>query len=194
MRCAVESLAAVEPPYCHRMTTDTGGAQPVPRTRSASTPSTVWLATGLMITGASIQLIGLFHALSLVDAVREEARLRQSVLLSDGSTYRSSDALDVASETGTNVATGLIVASCLALAGLWLLLAYVNLRGFRWARGVATVVGAVGIISGIVSVATYDKSVTGTLDVLLLVIEVAVLSLLWLPRSTAYFRQVSAAG
>ena len=162
------------------------------RTRSASTPSTVWLATGLMITGASIQLIGLFHALSLVDAVREEARLRESVLLSDGSTYRSSDALDVASETGTNVATGLIVASCLAIAGLWLLLAYVNLRGFRWARVAATVIGAVGIISGIVSVATYDKSVTGTLDVLLLAIEVAVLSLLWLPRSTAYFRQVSA--
>ncbi|MFE0748034.1 hypothetical protein [Gordonia sp. NPDC058843] len=171
------------------MTTDTGGAQPVPRTRSASTPSTVWLATGLMITGASIQLIGLFHALSLVDAVREEARLRQSVLLSDGSTYRSSDALDVASETGTNVATGLIVASCLALAGLWLLLAYANLRGFRWARLAATVIGAVGIVSGITSVATYDRSVTSTLDVLLLVIEVAALSLLWHPRSAPHFRQ-----
>ncbi|WP_144066005.1 hypothetical protein [Gordonia lacunae] len=176
------------------MTTDTHGAQGVLRTRSASTPSTVWLATGLMITGASIQLIGMFHALSLVDAVREEARLRQSVRLGDGSTYRTSDALDVASETGTNVATGLIVASCLALAGLWLLLAYANLRGFRWARVAATVIGAVGIVSGFVSVATYDKSVTGTLDVLLLVIEVAVLSLLWLPRSTAYFRQVSASG
>ncbi|MFT4397315.1 hypothetical protein ACLTEW_20500 [Gordonia lacunae] len=176
------------------MTTDTHGAQRVLRTRSASTQSTVWLATGLMITGASIQLIGMFHALSLVDAVREKARLRQSVRLGDGSTYRSSDALDVASETGTNVATGLIVASCLALSRLWLLLAYANLRGFRWARVAATVIGAAGIVSGLVSVATYDKSVTGTLDVLLLVAEVAVLSLLWLPRSTAYFRQVSASG
>lgn len=58
----------------------------------------------------------------------------------------------------------------------------------------ATVIGTAGIVSGLVSVATYDKSVTGTLDVLLLVIEVAVLSLLWLPRSTAYLRQVSASG
>ena len=189
MRCAAGSLAAVEPPYCHRMTTDTDGAQRVLRTRSASAPSTVWLATGLMITGASIQLIGMFHALSLVDAVREEARLRQSVRLSDGSTYRSSDALDVASETGTNIATGLIVASCIALAGLWLLLAYANLRGFRWARVAATAIGAVGIVSGITSVATYDRSVTSTLDVLLLVIEVAVLSLLWHPRSAPHFRQ-----
>ncbi|MEY1675459.1 hypothetical protein AB4Z55_14880 [Gordonia sp. ABKF26] len=101
----------------------------------------------------------------------------------------SSDALDVASETGTNVATGLIVASCLALAGLWLLLAYANLRGFRWARVAATVIGAVGIVSGIISVATYDRSVTSTLDVLLLVIEVAVLSLLWHPRSAPHLRQ-----
>lgn len=171
------------------MSIDRSNGKRLLRTRSASTPSTVWLATGLMITGASIQLIGMFHALSLVDAVREDARLQQSVRRGDGSTYRSSDALDVASETGTNVATGLIVASCLALAGLWLLLAYANLRGFRWARVAATVIGASGIVSGLVSVATYDKSVTGTLDVLLLVIEVAVLSLLWHPRSAPHFHQ-----
>ncbi|AFR49103.1 hypothetical protein [Gordonia sp. KTR9] len=162
------------------------------RTRGASIPHTLWLAAGLMCTGASLQLIGMFYALSLVESINEEVRARHYVRLGPQPAQSNYDAIDNAVETGTTIGAGLVVSFCLAAAGLWLFMAYANARGFTWARLMATVIGVVGLVFGLTSLAADDRPVTEALNVLLVAVELAVLILLWLPGSNAYYRRVSA--
>ncbi|WP_431840562.1 hypothetical protein [Gordonia hongkongensis] len=174
------------------MSTDTGDKERLSRTRGASIPHTLWLAVGFMCTGASLQLIGMFYALSLVESINEEVRARQYVRLGPQPARSDFDAIDNAVETGTSIGAGLIVSFCLAAAGLWLFMAYANARGFGWARVIATIIGVVGLVFGLMSLTADDRPVAEVLNVLLVAVELAVLLLLWLPGSNAYYRRVSA--
>ncbi|WP_439028792.1 hypothetical protein [Gordonia terrae] len=141
-----------------------------------------------------MQLIGMFYALSLVEQISEEVRARH--LMNDGSEIiqSRSDALDSALETGTGIGVALIVVLCLVAASLWIGMAYANARGLGWARTTSTVFGLVGVAFGTMSLATNERAVTATLELLLVMIEVAVLVLLWLPSASAYYRRSSTAG
>ena len=174
------------------MSTDTSDRERLARTRGASIPHTMWLALGFMCTGASLQLISMFYALSLVDSINQEVRARQYVRLGPRPAQSNYDAIDNAVETGTTIGVGLIVSFCLAAAGLWMFMAYANARGFRWARVMATIIGVVGLVFGLTSLAADGRPVTEVLNVLLVAVELAVLLLLWLPGSNAYYRCVSA--
>lgn len=114
------------------MSTDTSDSERMSGTRGASIPHTLWLAVGFMCTGASLQLIGMFYALSLVESINEEVRARQYVRLGPRPAQSNFDAIDNAVETGTTIGVGLIVSFCLAAAGLWLFMAYANARGCWW--------------------------------------------------------------
>lgn len=55
-----------------------------------------------------------------------------------------------------------------------------------------TIIGVVGLVFGLMSLTADDRPVAEVLNVLLVAVELAVLLLLWLPGSNAYYRRVSA--
>ena len=75
--------------------------------------------------------------------------------------------------------------------GLWLWMAAANGAGKSWARVVATVLGALSVLSTVFSL-TSGTGVTIAMQLLSLVLAVAILVLLWRPASSAYFQARSA--
>ncbi|WP_028047267.1 hypothetical protein [Cellulomonas sp. URHE0023] len=142
-------------------------------------PSSVTRAVQLMYAGAALSLIGIVVAWATKNQLRDTLA-------------ESSPSLTPA-DVDTAVTIALVSATVVGLiaVGLWLWMAAANGAGKSWARIVATVLGGLGVVSTLFSL----RSATGTsiaLNLLSLVLAVAILVLLWLPASSAYFRARSA--
>ena len=88
-----------------------------------------------------------------------------------------------------SLVTGIVVG--VIAVGLWLWMAAANGAGKSWARIVATVLGALGALSAVLSLTT-GTGITIALQLVILVLAVAILVLLWRPASSAYFQARSA--
>ncbi|MGD8148982.1 hypothetical protein [Ornithinimicrobium sp. Y1694] len=151
-------------------------------------PQSIRLAELLMYAGAVVTLIGgLAGLFGDRDAIREAVRTQ---LEATGQTVTAAD-LDTA------VSFSLVTTGVLALvfAGLWVLMARLNAKGIGWARIVATILGAIGIINTVMAVVasglmpgTAAGGVIGLiLQLITGAIAVAVLVLLWRQDSNSFF-------
>jgi hypothetical protein len=146
-------------------------------------PPSVATAVSLMRLGAVVSLLSV--AVSLVTL----ASLKETI----ADTLRRSDP-EVAQNTIDGmyriaVVSGVI--SGLLAAGLWLWMAWKNDQGRAWARIVATVLGALNLLSLIYSLDT--PSVTAAslgFGVLSLVLALVILVLLWQRRSSPHYHPV----
>lgn len=89
-----------------------------------------------------------------------------------------------------SAATTAVVAAAivtLVVAGLFLWLGIMARKGRNWARITATVFLAIGIVLGLVGLSGGGLAINTALTVAALAVEVAVVILLWLRPSSAYF-------
>ena len=146
---------------------------------SVARPSSVTRAVQLMYVGAALSVVGIIVAWTTKSQLRDQIAAASPTL--------SSDAVESA------VTISLVVGTVVGLVGvgLWLWMAAANGAGKSWARVLATVLGALGVLSAILSLTT-GTGITIALQLLSLVLAVAILVLLWRPASSAYFQARSA--
>ncbi|MFL0238050.1 MULTISPECIES: hypothetical protein [Mycobacteriaceae] len=92
--------------------------------------------------------------------------------------------------------------------GLWIWMALAAAKAVAWARVVATVLGAIGIVmrlaflvgdivaitvDGVPDVMASHVVIEGTINAAFVVVAIAVLVLLWLPSTSAHYRAVAEA-
>jgi hypothetical protein len=153
----------------------TSGQQPA-QAPQAEPPQTVRRAASLMYAGAALSLlvivINLFLIGSLKDAIRsQEPNLSASQVHS----------VEIATIVFA-VVTGLIG------AGLWILMARMNLAGRSWARIVATVLFAINTIGLLTTIVRPNSVAVLILDVVLWLVGLGAIWLLWQRDSSAYFQ------
>ncbi|WP_151524764.1 hypothetical protein [Serinicoccus kebangsaanensis] len=164
---------------------DTGGAAP---SAPVAKPGPVGLAEKLMYAGGAISLIGALLSLTgNQDAVRQQV---QEQLESMGQ-EATPEAVDSAVALGTTF--GLVFG--VIFAGLWFLIGFFNGKGKGWARIVATILGALNVISFVVGLAgtsmmpgaTGGGALNLIVSLISAAIAAAVIFLLWRKESSAYF-------
>lgn len=147
-------------------------------------PLTIRLAVIGMWIGAGLA------ALNVVVAYVEKISANQA-LYDD---YRDNEVLmDRLVHTGVWLAVGIAAALAVVEIAVWITMAMTNRQGFKWARMVATALGVFGFIlavGGIVTSVIYDTVVAVSIahSVATQIVSIAVLVLLWLPKSSSYFR------
>jgi len=146
---------------------------------SVERPSSVTRAVQLMYVGAVLSAIGI-----VVSWVTRNQLRDQIAEVTPSLTPKGVDAAVTISLVSATV-VGLIA------VGLWLWMAAANGAGKSWARVLATVLGAVSVLSVIFTL-TSGTPVTIAMGLLSLVLAVAILVLLWRPASSAYFQARSA--
>jgi hypothetical protein len=146
---------------------------------SVERPSSVTRAVQLMYVGA------ILSALGIVVAWLTKSELTDQIAAAGPSL--SPENVDSA------VTISLAVGTVIGLVGvaLWVWMAAANGAGRSWARVLATVLGALGVLSAVFSLMT-ATGITVVLQVLSLVLAVAILVLLWRPASSAFFQARSA--
>ena len=142
-------------------------------------PSSVTRAVQLMYVGAALIAVGLVIAWTTKSQLRDQIEATSPTLTPD----------QVESAVTVSLVTGIVVG--VIAVGLWLWMAAANGAGRSWARVVATVLGALGVLSAILSLTT-GTGITIALQLVTLVLAVAILVLLWRPASSAYFQARSA--
>lgn len=164
------------------------GAQPFPdqpedrggAVTPAEAPSTIRYAVWGMFAGAALSAIGVVASLFTTDQIRAAAE--ESMAAQPDVTQGMID---------TAVTISLVLAIGVGLIGvaLWVWMAFANRAGKSWARIVATVLGALNILSTPFTL-SQDSATTlsTTMGLLQLVLGIAILVLLWLPASTAYYK------
>ena len=146
-------------------------------------PKSILNAVKLMYVGAAMSLLGIVLAFVQKGETRDLLRER---LEKDG---KSLDDLDSMVNAGMAVA---VVSGLIAVA-LWIVMAKTNEAGKSWARIVATVLGALAILSFLGSFAQGTATPLGVVVSLIsLVLAVAILILLWHKDSSAYYAAKSA--
>jgi hypothetical protein len=146
---------------------------------SVERPSSVTRAVQLMYVGA------ILSALGIVVAWLTKSELADQIEAAGPSL--SPENVDSA------VTISLAVGTVIGLIGvlLWVWMAVANGAGKSWARIVATVLGGIGILSGVYSLST-GTGITIVLQVLSLVLAIVILVLLWRPASSAFYQARSA--
>ena len=141
-----------------------------PALRSAP-PSPVSLAQKLMYALAALSVINTLLTLTQRDAIRDMAP----------------EGID-ADTFGSGAIAGSIIFTVISVV-LWVLLGVFTGRGKNWARIVATVLAALGLLS---SLTTFGSDSSTTANVVIAVIQViifiALIVLLWRKESSAYFK------
>jgi hypothetical protein len=142
-------------------------------------PSSVTRAVQLMYVGAALSIVGIVIAWATKSQLRDK--------LAEASPSLSADDIDAA------LTFSLVIATVIGLlaVGLWVWMAVANGAGKSWARIVSTVLGGLSVVSTLFTL----SSATGTsvaLQLVSLLLAIAILVLLWLPASSAYFRAQSA--
>jgi hypothetical protein len=143
-------------------------------------PASITRAVQLMYVGAALSLVGLVVAWATKSQIKDK--------LADASTTLTPSELD----TALNVALGVATFFALVGVGLWLWMAATNKAGRSWARVVATVLGALNVLSTLYGLRS-SAGVSILLSVLSLVLAVTILVLLWRPASSAYYQASAAA-
>lgn len=145
-------------------------------------PEAVDKAMKLMYLGAALGVISLIFGLS--DRAEIETQVRQSL---------QEAGLVVNDETvAAGVVVAIVTSVLLGLVGivLWLLMARFNGKGRMWARTVATILGSISIVVGVVGLA--GIGITGfTLGHVLTLITMAlagtILYFLWRPENAPFY-------
>lgn len=166
-------------------------------------PLTLTLAVVGMYVGAVLAVVGIIVLLTM-----DTGDLRQQMIdsLKKQPTYDPST-LDADSFADTMVSVIKVAGAVggVIQLGLWIWMAVVNGKGRNWARITATVFGAIAVVSGLGGLvaagasASMGMSVASgggntALSIVNLVLSIAILVLLWLPASSAFYRAVTLKG
>ncbi|QYG94562.1 hypothetical protein HC251_20415 [Iamia sp. SCSIO 61187] len=144
-------------------------------------PTTMTAAVALMAVGAVVSAAEGVATHQLTDHVDTRRRLADRGLTGD---------LDRLAD----VSLVLALALGLVAAAIWIVHAVACARGHRWARTSGTVLGVLFVLASLVALAGAGSGSGATVAHQLLRIGVAggTVVLLWLPSSTAFFRDTSA--
>lgn len=153
----------------------------VDRTPPPEPPRTVRAVVALLYAGAALTLLVVVVVLFPSGETDEGLELEVESVLS-GST------LDPDAVLRVGVPVGVLYA--LVVLALWVWLARANGRGRQWARVTATVLGGLALVLHPVAMATGGAGEI-VVRLGLLVHAVAIVVLLWLPRSSRYYDAVS---
>jgi hypothetical protein len=139
-------------------------------------PPSLATAVKLMYVGAGLSAVSIVANLFQRDELREQ--------LAENDRSLSEDQLDTAVNAGmaVSVVVGLVV------VGLWIWMARSNQRGQSWARTTATVLGALSILSLLVSLGVGQATGLGTaFSVLSVGLAAVIIYLLYRPDSSRYY-------
>lgn len=150
-------------------------------------PQTVRLAVIGMWIGAALSAVSVLvvYVEMLAVVASNDARLEEKY----GDNYVRMDSL---SEAGVWLSVGIAAAWAVVEIALWITMALTNRNGFGWARVAATVMGCVGLLF---AVANFALSIAQENIVVVSIVynlanqalAIAIVVLLWLPASTAYY-------
>ena len=164
------------------------GNMPGPSGASAPAPvapPSIQRAVLLMKVGAALSVLSILITLLTRDSLRSQVE----------STLRKSNSALTSQQIDTAVSIGIVTAVVVGLisAGVWLWMASANGKGRSWARIVATVLGALSVLSLLSSVAQGQMTALNlVVGVVSLVLAVVILVLLWRKESSAYYDAVKA--
>lgn len=143
-------------------------------------PSPIRTAFILMYVGAALQVIGIVTAFMSRDDIRAEL-----VTLQDETDLSASD-IDAMADTFV----GALATAGIVAVAIWILMAHANRRGRRWARIVATVLGALNVLATLVGLSLLAGS-AALVSLISVGLVAVILFLLYRPDSTAYYSAVS---
>lgn len=147
----------------------------------AQRPWTIrWAVLGMWV-GAAMTVLGVYVFYLEVDATNRKTF---------GPDYAATDGLV---QTGLTISMGIAVVLAVIEVGLWITMALTNHHGLGWARIVATVLAAIGLVYAIFVVVTSGLSDTLIIpslgyNIVNEVLAVAIVVTLWRPKSGLYFR------
>ena len=152
-------------------------------------PDTVRHAYNLMLAGGAVQALGILVLFTQTDQIREA--VRESLRNEPNVTERTIDA-------GVTLGITLGVVFGLIGAGLWIWMAFANKAGKNWARITGTVFFGIATLSALTNLASAgddNSAMAGTstglgiaVSLLNWAIGLAVIILLWHPKSSGYFK------
>jgi sterol desaturase/sphingolipid hydroxylase (fatty acid hydroxylase superfamily) len=148
-------------------------------------PPSIQMAVRLMWVGAGLSVVSLIVTLLTLSSLKSHI---QDQLAKSNPTLSTSDI----NTTYHTVVAGAVVGAIVGVA-LWLWMAWKNGQGRSWARVVATVLGAINLLSSIYTVAVgHSLAVSVILTVLDLVLAIVILVLLWRRESSEFYAARSA--
>ena len=161
------------------------GNYTAPQLAEVERPQSIKIAVLLMYVGAALALIGGIFGLFTVELGIQLGLNSTDVQLSAREYEAAATIARVVAYVG--VIFGIVVGT-----GLWIWMAMANNAGRKWARILATVFAAIGIIGGLVSLISNSANHTLVLanmifGILTLIVSVAALVYLWLKPSTEYY-------
>lgn len=164
-----------------------GGVSAASPVAPVEKPQSLKYAVILMYVGAALSLIGGIFSLFQIDQVLQLALSQAGTSELSGSSYEAAKSVAQATAYGTAI-FGLVVSTA-----LWIWMALANDGGKSWARIVATVFAAIGILGGAYSLisgfVTQMIFVNNLIfGVLTLIVSIAALVLIWLKPSTEYYK------
>jgi hypothetical protein len=154
-----------------------GGTQmPEPATRPPVPPS-ITRAVQLMYAGAAASLIGIIIALTTLSSIKSQIISKNPSL----TTTQVNNA--------QHVAIGVLIASGLIGAALWLWMAQSSKAGKNWARIVSTVLFAIETINVVAGASALSSGGASRIySILIWLIGLGAIILLWRRSSTEYFK------
>lgn len=187
-----DQLAALGRPETHPRTTDQGdqSEQHPPHTPEfrITRPQQIQIAVVGMWVGAVMSILYVFIWYLELRTLNAEstAALEEKY----GDQLISADSL---MDAGMAFSLGLNTVAALVAVAIWAAMAVTNGRGFAWARIVATILGALGLLNtGFAATAAYAEGVliptSSIYYVANFALVVAILVLLWLPASSAFYK------
>jgi hypothetical protein len=154
-----------------------GGTQmPEPATRPP-VPQSITRAVQLMYAGAAASLIGIIIALTTLSSIKSQ-------IISKNPTLTTTQV-----NNAEHVAIGILIASGLLGAALWLWMAQSSKAGKNWARIVSTVLFAIqtiNVVAGASAVASGGAS--RIYSIVIWLIGLGAIIFLWQRSSTEYFK------
>lgn len=141
-------------------------------------PSSILTAVKLMYAGAVLSLLWTLLVLPQRDVLRDA--------LDDQNLDMTAGELD----SLINTLIGVMVVVGLITVGLWILLARANRSGKSWARVVATILGGIAILVGLLGMLQGD-AIGLVMNLVLVVLAVWILVLLYRRESSEYYSAVS---
>jgi hypothetical protein len=141
-------------------------------------PASILQAVRLMYAGAVLSLLWTLLVLPQRDVLR------------DALTDQNLDITEGEIDTLINTMMGAMIVIGLFAVGLWILMARTNRDGKAWARVVATILGALGILIGLLGLLRAD-SIGLIMNLALVVLAGWILVLLYRRESSDYYNAVS---
>ena len=154
-----------------------GGTQmPEPATRPA-VPQSITRAVQLMYAGAAASLIGIIIALTTLSSIKSQIISKNPSL----TTTQVNNA--------EHVAIGVLIASGLIGAALWLWMAQSSKAGKNWARIVSTVLFAIETINVLAGASAISSGGASRIySIVIWLIGLGAIIFLWQRSSTEYFK------